>query len=114
MIQDHLHCEDFITQPDVPECVKAFVIQKRSVDRAGPQLALFANLKEDRTSRHYQGYWQNGVPVMSLTTMEAGTRVRVVMASRFGDVGVTEDLTADHGYGARLYLDQLENFGEQP
>lgn len=31
----------------------------------------------------------------------AGTRVRVVMASRFGDVGITDDLKATSGYHYR-------------
>jgi hypothetical protein len=31
----------------------------------------------------------------------AGKRVKVVMASRFGDVGITDDLSAEHGYHYR-------------
>ena len=36
------------------------------------------------------------------TTLAAGTRVAVVMASRFGDVGITDDLDAEHGYSRRI------------
>ena len=32
---------------------------------------------------------------------KAGKRVKVVMASRFGDVGITDDLTAEYGYHYR-------------
>ena len=35
-------------------------------------------------------------------TIKAGTRVKVVMASRFGDVGITTDLTRDRGYDTRV------------
>lgn len=43
-----------------------------------------------------------------------GTRVKIVMVSRFGDVGVTEDLTAESGYGARVKLEDLKDFGDKP
>jgi len=35
-------------------------------------------------------------------TLEAGTRVKVTMASRFGDVGITPNLTAKNGYDFRV------------
>lgn len=41
---------------------------------------------------------------------DAGTRVKIVMVSRFGDVGITDDLTAENGYDARVPLDSLCNF----
>lgn len=40
-------------------------------------------------------------------------RVRVVMASRFGDVGITENLTTNHGYSSRVYMDELSNFSDK-
>lgn len=43
-----------------------------------------------------------------------GRRVRVTMASRFGDVGITTDLTADFGYQKRVLVRQLSNFSEDP
>lgn len=43
-----------------------------------------------------------------------GTRVRVVMASRFGDVGITSDLTKTHGYQARVACPALTDFSTKP
>lgn len=43
-----------------------------------------------------------------------GTRVRVTVASRFGDVGITTDLGAEAGYEQRVRVSQLSNFSETP
>lgn len=43
-----------------------------------------------------------------------GKRVRVTMASRLGDVGVTTDLDAELGYERRVLVRQLGNFSEDP
>ena len=43
-----------------------------------------------------------------------GTRVRVTMASVFGDVGITADLGAEFGYERRVRVSQLSNFSEVP
>ena len=41
-------------------------------------------------------------------------RVKVVMASRFGDVGITGDLTAENGYDLRVPVEAaLSNFSEE-
>jgi hypothetical protein len=40
-------------------------------------------------------------------TLQAGTRVRIVMVSQFGDVGITDDLTSSRGYVARVSLQAL-------
>lgn len=40
--------------------------------------------------------------------IKVGTRVKVVMASRFGDLGITTDLKAKYGYSARVPVDWLE------
>lgn len=42
-----------------------------------------------------------------------GRRCRVVMASRFGDVGVRfTELTREHGYSTRCWLSELQNFSD--
>lgn len=38
----------------------------------------------------------------------SGTTVKIVMVSRLGDVGITDDLGAEYGYKARIGLDMLE------
>lgn len=44
----------------------------------------------------------------------AGTTVRIVMASRFGDVGITDDLSKEMGYGSRLAPEKLSNLRKTP
>lgn len=50
--------------------------------------------------------------------LPVGTRVKIVMASRFGDVGITDDLAAEHGYHLRVDIGELEqkfqNFSNEP
>jgi hypothetical protein len=43
-----------------------------------------------------------------------GDRVRVVMASRLGDVGCTKDMNADSGYQVRCPVADLSDFSDQP
>lgn len=43
-----------------------------------------------------------------------GQRVRVVMASRFGDVGITANLRATHGYFKRVHLPDLDDLSDVP
>lgn len=52
-----------------------------------------------------------GLPAFSDIPLDAGARVKIVMVSRFGDVGITNDLTAETGYHARVELDSLCDFG---
>lgn len=42
-----------------------------------------------------------------------GTRVKIVMSSRLGDVGITEDLTAERGYNLRIDRDKLHEMFDQ-
>lgn len=51
-----------------------------------------------------------GLPEFSDVPLEAGARVKIVMVSRFGDVGITDDLSAEFGYHARVELDRLCDF----
>ena len=59
---------------------------------------------------HADEYTEKPLPI--------GTRVKIVMASRFGDVGITDDLTAENGYHLRVPIDELqakfENFSMEP
>jgi hypothetical protein len=40
--------------------------------------------------------------------LPAGAYVKIVMVSRFGDVGITDDLDAEHSYHSRIDLEMLE------
>jgi hypothetical protein len=47
-------------------------------------------------------------PEFTHKPLPVGTRVKIVMASRFDDVGITDDLTAENGYHLRVSIDKLD------
>jgi len=55
--------------------------------------------------------WNQKHPVEANTAkkiLPIGSTVKIVMVSRFGDVGITHDLTAEHGYHARVGFDVFD------
>ncbi len=68
---------------------------------------IFGRLACDVKGEDYLGYWDSIGPVMKPIFIKKGTLVRIVMVSRFGDVGITPDLEAVSGYVARVSLDEL-------
>ncbi len=86
------HCDDYIDDVDAPACLRTFLAFSRQPAHGmlsgSPPPRLFADL--------------------------GGSRVRVVMASRMGDVGVTSKLNDEIGYEDRVMLDALANFGVDP
>ena len=88
------HCDDYIHDSTAPKCLRWFLLVNRmtSSDQAlarefGVNPKLFAD--------------HNGV------------RVRVTMASRLGDVGITKNMNAEYGYDTRVPLDTLSNFSAE-
>lgn len=85
------HCDECIDDHSQPECLRKFLNYARSPAhgslRDGPRPKLFAT---------YQGKC-----------------VRVVMASRFGDVGITTNLGSEHGYQWRVAVDDLSDFSPE-
>lgn len=47
-------------------------------------------------------------PMFIHRELPAGAHVKIVMVSRFGDVGITDDLDAEHGYHSRIDLEMME------
>jgi hypothetical protein len=86
------HCDDYIDDPTQPECLRRFLDHARSPDHG--------SLRDD--------------PRPSLFAKFEGKRVRVTMASRLGDVGITRKLKAEYGYERRVAVDQLSDFGPTP
>lgn len=86
------HCDDYIDDESAPAALRAFLGRARSPAHghlsAEPYPKLFAD--------------------------HDGQRVRVVMASRLGDVGITADLDAEFGYQTRVPVEDLSNFGDAP
>jgi hypothetical protein len=86
------HCDDYVDDETQPLCLRRFLRYKR-----WPAIyqikARAMKIKIPTLFANYQG-----------------KRIRVVMASRFGDVGITEDLEADHGYSIRVMVEELTDF----
>jgi len=47
-------------------------------------------------------------------TAKAGQKVKIVMSSRFGDIGITSNLEAENGYGARIHRNDFFEYFEPP
>ena len=70
-------------------------------------------LRRDTVFRTWHGH--GAEPEFTERIVPAGTRVRIVMASSFGDVGITTDLSAETGHRARVALVDLEPVpGQKP
>lgn len=84
IIEARPHCDDAIDAPETPEPLRAWLAWAR-----GPGHGALAP-----------------EPPPVFATLD-GRRVRLMMASRFGDVGVNFNLDARSGYSRRVLLDQL-------
>lgn len=86
------HCDDYIDDGTAPSVLRAFLQRARMPGHgmlvSAPYPKLFADYN--------------------------GKRFRVVMASRMGDVGITERLDEDFGYSWRVNVCDLSNFGDEP
>lgn len=101
------HCDDYIDDETEPECLRRFL----DYNRLTPSLK-YPTSDEDfnRKVEERIGHpmWRDPVP--TLFAIHEGRQVRVTMASRFGDVGITYDLIAEHGYGGRVAVEELSGF----
>lgn len=115
-MSDPIHCDDYINDPHVPSCLRAFLEFKRrpAIDQCGKCPVLFATMKDFRMGARPTGEWKKTGPEMVGVPIGKGQRVRVVMASRFGDVGITPDLEAENGYVARVHVADLCDFSDDP
>jgi hypothetical protein len=86
------HCDDYIDDETQPAPLRKFLERARAPAHGMLDGGVYPKLFADHN----------------------GERVRVVMASRFGDVGITSNLDMDHGYEARVAVADLTNFSETP
>lgn len=100
--QTHRHCDDYIHDHKQPLCLRIWLLRQRVpagdgmlMEQAGIKPQLFATYQAEKTKTHGR------------------MRVRVTMASRFGDVGITTNLQAG-GYAMRVPVEMLSDFGEKP
>ena len=96
------HCDEYIDDPSAHAALRIFLlinrlpaVEKMLHEQFYPAPKLFA----DKIAQTNQGSTQ---------------RVRVVMASRFGDVGITPRLDREHGYSERVSVCSLTNFSNEP
>ena len=85
------HCDDYIYDYTQPKCLRWFLF----INRLSAMSKILCE--------------QNGVKP-KLFAIYKGKKVRVVMASRLGDVGITEDLKANRGYSKRVAVADLKDF----
>lgn len=90
--KDKWHCDDLWAAKTLPVCVQAYL----DVARAPAT----EKLKIEKPPTLFATY--------------KGQRVRVVMASRFGDVGITTSLRSESGYSWRVLLPDLTDFSDKP
>lgn len=87
-----VHCDEYIDDPAAPEALRKFLAFARAPAHGrflpDPRPRLFAD--------------------------HEGRRVRVTMASRLGDVGISADLDREFGYDQRVIVRQLSNFAATP
>ena len=89
-----MHCDDCITDPSFPLCLRYFLLVERLPAVDGAII-----------------HEVHGIPKCFATYK--GKRVRLVMASRMGDVGITRDLESERGYDNRVSLEELSDFSDK-
>lgn len=86
------HCDDYIDDLSAPAALRKFLAFARAPAHGQllpkPHPTLFAD--------------------------HEGRRVRVTMASRLGDIGITTDHSREFGYECRVLVSALSNFSETP
>lgn len=98
---DFKHCDDYIDDPTAPAPLRAFLKRARSPSHGHLQSGPFPKLFATYTGEDWRGYTK-------------GDRVRVVMASRMGDVGCTKNFEASNGYDVRFAVENLTDFSGSP
>lgn len=91
----YLHCDDLIGDESQPKCLRRYLRWHRWPVKYQIK-ALGWGFKEPKLFADYKN-----------------NRVRVVMVSRFGDVGITNNLETVQGYDLRLAVQELSNFSDE-
>lgn len=86
------HCDDYIDDETQPTALRRFLDRARSPAHGMTDSSPYPELYADHN----------------------GIRIRVTMASRFGDVGITSRLSNCTGYELRVSVESLSNFSESP
>lgn len=111
-----VHVDDILDNSDDPTwpfCVRRFLSYDRlaaALKMDGLSEDVVARLKNNIEPELHQYIWTDPKPMLFATYL--GKRVRVVMASRLGDVGITYNLKADRVYSVRLPINLLTDFSD--
>lgn len=89
------HCDTYIHDSSQPKCLRWFLTINR-MPAVGMHLA-FEQVGEPKLFADWQG-----------------RTVKVMSASRLGDVGISTNLQLANGYESRVPLSELSNFREAP
>lgn len=90
------HCDLYIDDPSQPEILRKFLGWHR--------MAAWQRFEALRKKE----------PIPEMFADYKHERVRVVMASRLGDVGIIRDYHREKFCNARVYVADLSNFSEKP
>ena len=94
MSKEPKHCDDYIHDPTAPKCLRFFLLVNRM-----PAVDSFLLREFGVDPKLYAEY--------------KGKRVRVVMASRLGDLGINHHFK-EYGYEYRVPVSELTNFSQEP
>lgn len=91
------HCDDYIHDSSAPKCLRFFLLVNRMP-------------ATDQMLMRELGV----VPKLFADLIKPFGRVRVTMASRLGDLGISYQLDTEDGYEARVAVSSLTNFSNKP
>lgn len=94
-VQEPRHCDSYISSYSAPNCLRWFLFFNR-LPATDKGLCRANGVDDPKLWAKYEGSW-----------------VRVVMSSRMGDVGITSNLDADHGYDNRVVVEDLTDFTDE-
>ncbi|KKM97716.1 hypothetical protein LCGC14_1165340 [marine sediment metagenome] len=89
------HCNNLIHKHTLPICLRYYLLVNRLL--AVDKYVIVEAMGEPKCFADWKG-----------------KRVRLVMVSRLGDVGITYKLEQKNGYSHRVSVDELSNFGPTP
>lgn len=114
----HLHCDDYIDDPAAPQCLRhwlsyhrlAAILKRPDLHEAEPSKIQDATKWIMPELRPH--LWT--APEPTLFAVYEGRPVRCLMASRFGDIGITFNLDSTRGYEKRVAVNHLSDFSSEP
>ena len=86
------HCDEYIDDETTPDCLRNFLDYARS-----PAHGAMLGQRKPICYADFEG-----------------ETVKLNMASRFGDVGISKNLKSEYGYFKRVFVSDLSNFRPQP